>query len=217
MARARVEPFAFRDFDEPAAQPVAEHPVALFDPEELDRVRKAAFAGGVESARREAAAEASQALSALASSFGDQVAEFDAVIAAERRSLKAAAADFLKAFAAAIVKEREVEIALDLLRRLFAASSDRAPAELLLNPESLKLVGDRLKKEIAAQGASSFISLRPDAALAPGDCRLQWRGGAVDRRLAQAVEEIDAMFARANLQDAIAPRGRSARKAAKGD
>lgn len=217
MAQARVEPFDFSDFDEAPAPRTPERSVARPDPEELDRVRKTAHAEGVGAARRESAARASEALASLATCFGRQVAEFDAIIAAERRALKSAAAAFLKAFAANIATDREVEIALDLVRRLMAASSDQAPAELLLNPASLKLVGDRLKKEIASQGASSFIRLGADVALAPGECRLAWRGGAVSRRLSQTIDEIDAVIARANPQGAIEPGAKAAGEAAQGE
>ena len=218
MAQAKVQPFDFSDFDAAPAAPAAEPPVARpVDGQAFERGRKAAYAEGVEAARRETAARASEALSSLAASFGAQIAEFDAIIAAERRALKTAAADFLKAFTAAIVKDREVEIAIDLVRRLMAASTDQAPAILFLNPQSLKLVGDRLKKALAAQGAASFIALAADAALAPGDCRLEWRGGAVNRSLSDALAEIDAIFARANMRSAIEPRTRAAQAAAQGE
>ncbi|MGE0409453.1 MAG: hypothetical protein AB7P23_09365 [Amphiplicatus sp.] len=194
---AKRQPFAFSDFDERPAPAFCEAGA-----DAIEKARKEGFEAGLDEARAEARAREADALGAIAAALGEKVAEFDAGLAAERRALKSLAAEFLKAFAGKIAADREIAFAVDLVRRLLAASADRAPAVLALHPESLARLGARLRERIAEAGAASFVALEGDAALAPHDIRLSWRGGAAARRLSRAIEEIDLMIARANKETA---------------
>lgn len=198
MARATVLPFELSDFDAPlarepdrrAAPAHAETPPTR-DADALEAVRAESFAAGRRAALEERETETA-ALDALAANLAESLARLDAALAEERRMLRNAATAFLTRFAEGLAAARETEIAAGLVDRLLAASDDRAPARLFLNPDSVTALTRPLRETLAARGAADFIEIAADNALAPGECRLVWRGGAGARLLNPALAELDA-------------------------
>lgn len=192
---AKVKPFDFKDLSAhaPEAPPRAIEP--SFATADIERTRANAFAEGLAAARRQAEEEDRAALYAVGNVVSALQAEFGERLAAEREELRQAAGDFCRAFAAKVANAREVDAAIALLDRLLAASLDRTPVAISLNPESAKHWAGPLKEAIRERGAEKFASIDGDAALERGECRLSWRGGSMSRLLKPALDKIDAIIA----------------------
>ncbi len=195
MQAARVTPFLFGDFADPApppAAPAAPQPA----PQGADHsaARLAAYQEGFAAAKASIDADEAASIAAIAGALAEQRAGFADGLAAEAQALREAARAFLAAFAGRLASTREVELAANLVDRLLAACAERTPARLEVSARSFGRLYERLHGELSDRNAADFVDLAPAADLAPGDCRLVWRGGAATRRLADALAHLDEAF-----------------------
>lgn len=187
----RVRPFSFDEFGEPA--PPAETPRGrTSSAEDLAAARAEGVAEGRRLAMESIAAHEIAALDRIGAAL--DAAKEGLKRDAPHADLLAAARLFLEDFGAGLAAAREVEIADDLLRRLVENSEDRRAASLRLNPRSLARLGARLAAVIEKRGVADFVTLEEDAALDPGEARLEWRGGELRRGRAEIRAALAAIF-----------------------
>jgi hypothetical protein len=191
--RAVAKPFDLTDF-KAQAQASPPHPA----PDDEARLA-AARAEGVLEGRRLAmetiAADEAASLARIAAAIEDTKAQVAEARARDQAAMLSAASEFFEAFSEGLAEHREVEAALDLLRRLTQQSDDRRLALLVVSSHSRDRLAPKIEAALKAKRLHEFVSLESDSSLAPGEMRLQWRGGDV-RRTRQEIREAAAALVR---------------------
>lgn len=184
-----------------AEQAPAEPPPPTFTEEELESARAEAFAQG----RTEGLREASEAIERETRDI------LDAVETALRELMWSQSAIETQA------AEDAVRVALAAIRRLFPALAEHAPLveiERMIREAMATVQGeatlniyvnDRLRDPLAARirtiaaaaGFQERVVLHGVAALASGDCRIEWTAGGVSRDVATILKAIETAAARA--------------------
>lgn len=195
-----------------AEQAPAEPPPPTFTEEELESARAEAFAQG----RAEGLREASETIERETRDI------LDAVETALRELMRSQSAIETQA------AEDAVRVALAAVRRLFPALAEHAPLveiERMVREAMATVQGeatinihinDRLRDPFAARirtiaagsGFQKRVVLHGVAALASGDCRIEWTAGGVSRDAATILKAIEAAALRAIpalLADAAPP------------
>lgn len=188
---ARAVPYAYRDFDAPADEPVepaiVEAPAPCFTSLDVD----AAYASGLEKGAAEANSAHRDEHDALTREYAANIAKLGAAFEARRaedaKRLRAEIEAALVLFLRRIHRASALDNALDLVDRLLAASADRSAVTLRIADQSL---AETICSELAARNAKDFIRVELDGSLAAGDCRLEWRGGAAARRFSTLRAEL---------------------------
>ena len=158
----------------------------------LDR----AFQQGVAQQQRTIEAELATASSAIAASLTELITDQVRLLESHRKESIALAATIARKLAPALTSRHpmtEIEAMIsDCLRQL--------PSEPRIAVRATQDVIDQLKPRIeslaAHAGATGKMILIVDGALQPGDCRVEWAEGAVERREFEILAEIDAAIMR---------------------
>ena len=156
---------------------------------ELDAARRQGFEQGRTASENAAHEAQAEALEAIENTLASAQNEFTAMLAGERDVLKTIAAEFLNAYCVKFSAANALALANDLLDQLMQNSTDRAPARLMVSTQTHQQSGKRLQTLIDARGAN-FITLVADPSLAEGECRIDWRGGAIARDLKPIREAV---------------------------
>ncbi|MGD2132882.1 MAG: hypothetical protein PVI23_08820 [Maricaulaceae bacterium] len=158
-----------------------------YSPEEVEEIKKEAFAAGEQSAVAEAERAAAQALEAIAAAVTEIRGRLDAESSALRRdavalSLAAARAAAEKALAA---------YPLEVLKGMFAECADSlrgAPHIRAFAPEHIReAAAQRLAERAAAAGLDGVISVEAG----DGPARLEWGAGAAGVDPKAALEQAE--------------------------
>lgn len=205
---AAVRKFLFErsfDVEEEVAEPAAPEPepevvVPTFSEEEINAARAQAFAQGREQGLAEAAAATEQAILQALAVIDQRLAELL----------------HLAANSHAAATDDAVAVAVGIVRKLFPAlSAQGALAEVERTVvEAMRLVLDQprlavyvneaiqpaLAERIEALSAEAAyrgqVEVKPDPALPPGDCRVEWSDGGAQRDTAALWRAIDAILER---------------------
>lgn len=178
---AQAKPFDFLDFSNgPAAAPAAPAPVERAGPK-LDEARAEGVAEGRRLAMETIAADEAASLSRIASALEDMKSFLGDARARDQAEMLGVAAIFLEEFASGLAEQRELEAAIDLLRRLTAHSDDRRPARLVIARTSRERIAPKLEAAIKARKVEDFVTIEADPSLGAGELRLEWRGGEARR------------------------------------
>lgn len=204
---AQAKPFDFADFGGPsvgsshAASPESEAPAAGLSIEE-------ARAEGVIEGRRLAmetiAADEAASLARIAAALEDARAFLTGARMRDQAEILGVAALFLEEFCAGLAGKREIDAALDLLRRLTAHSDDRRAARLVIARASRERLAPRIAAAINDRRLADFVTIESDPSLNRGEMRLEWRGGEARRSRREITEAAAAMVRalRANRESA---------------
>lgn len=193
MAAAQTKPFAFDDvftLGDDAASATEKSFTAC----DIETARREGYEAGADDAKAREEAAQTALLQSIAAAFGARRRAYEAAVDAHRNALSVAAATVLKRFCAKLAEAREIGLAEDLLDRLTKDDGEAAPATLNLNPDSLAKHRDALIEILKTRGFDRFVALEGDETLRPGEARIDWRGGAMARRLDDAMREIDTIF-----------------------
>lgn len=192
---ARAKPFDLPDFEAPAAAPDAAPRRAVVSDSALEEARAEGVVEGRRLAMETIAADESASLARIATALEGAKSALAEARVRDQAQMLAVAAQFLEEFAANVVTERELDAALDLLRRLTAHSDDRRPARLVLSRTSRGRLASKLDAALKARRIDDFVTLEADPSLAPGEMRLEWRGGEA-RRTRREISEATAAIVR---------------------
>lgn len=193
---ASPRPFSFvdlRDVLPPTDEPVSA-PVRRFSDDDLSAARAEGVTEGRRLAMETIAADEAAALVRIADALKLAASSADQEHRAAIERLTTVVRLFLDEYCGAFAAEREVEAAQDLLRRLTENSEDRRGATLFVSAKSFERLEARLLGAIAAARVADFVTVDFDHALAPGETRLEWRGGDVRRSRAEIAAAIAALF-----------------------
>lgn len=193
MTRAR--PFYFDELRSAPPRVVEEIAAApSFSDAELSQARAEGVIEGRRLALESIAADEAASLARIATALETAVGAVEREAERTRDETIAVARVFLDEYCATIAADREIEIAQDLLRRLTENSEDRRAAVLVVSAKSFDRLEARFSAAIAGSRVADFVSLEFDHALAPGEARLEWRGGDVRRGRAEVAAAIAALF-----------------------
>lgn len=166
-----------RDFEEPD-HPLENHPVG-YSQEELDKACADAFEAGAQSAQDAVDKIHMTALNTIGGTLVEAQSTHKAAIAAEVDALKTHAHAFLKEVCNRFCVQYEMKTVENFLDKLLIESNSRAAAALSISTASEKHLAAEIKNLVSAKDAAAFLSIKTDTALAPGECRLEWRGGSL--------------------------------------
>lgn len=186
---AQATPFSFDAFD--AENPDAAEPRAI----PADEAAKA-----VEEARREALNDArlremqhqTALLKTIISELKTNASAIDAAVEARSAELNDGAAAIVKRFCEGTALDREADLAIGLLGEFIEQAPEKTKATILL-PHAAESV-KRVRDYVEAAKLSHLIAVEQSEALAPGDVKIEWRGGAMRRSLESAVAQIDSLL-----------------------
>ena len=89
----------------------------------------------------------------------------------------------------------ETETALNEINRFLSVNFPNFRREASLsftfNPEVVAKVSEIIAKLANANDFEGKISLHKDASMAPGDCRIEWKNGGIERSSHKMLEKID--------------------------
>ena len=89
----------------------------------------------------------------------------------------------------------EKETALNEINRFLSVNFPNFRREASLsftfNPEVVAKVSEIIAKLANANDFEGKISLHKDASMAPGDCRIEWKNGGIERSSHKMLEKID--------------------------
>jgi len=197
---AQAKPFDFHDFeagDRRACDLLREPSRAA--PEVVTPSLDEARAEGVLEGRRLAmetiAADEAASLTRIADALADARTFLTEARTREQSDMLGVAALFLEEFAAGLAEKRELDAALDLLRRLTAHSDDRRPVRLVVARTSRERLAPKIDAALAARRLDDFVSIDADPSLQKGEMRLEWRGGEA-RRTRREITDATAAIVR---------------------
>ncbi len=191
---AALKPFDLPDFAEPRRAEAGEPRIDI-DPAAIEAARSEGVMEGRRLAMETIAADEAASLARIADALEMSRGLLAEARARDRTDTLTTARHFLEEFASGLAEAREIDAALDLLRRLTAQSDDRRPVNLTLARASRARLGPKLGAALTARRLDDFVSIDDDPALAPGELRLSWRGGEA-RRTRQEIREAAAEFVR---------------------
>ncbi|RKQ73824.1 FliH/SctL family protein [Oceanibaculum indicum] len=183
--RREAERAAQQKAEQEAAEAAAEPPPPSYSQEELDQVATDSFQRGVEQGRAEAMTGVEQRLADSWQSVGDR---FRQLQTAHRTALDALSAD-LTELAYTMVRQLSPTLAKNggmaeieaMIAEVFGSLRDEPRIIVRVHPDLAEQVQTRMT-EIAADNAfEGQITVRPDAELSEGDCRLEWSEGGAER------------------------------------
>jgi len=179
--------------DRKPAMSLAEHA------QKLAEVEAAAYRRGYAEAQADAKVESDRRLAGVLERIADGIAEADKTVSAVETRLECEAVEVAVAVAkklapALIAREPFAEIAAlasDCFRQLVAA-----PHVVVRIQDALYAsAGEKLEQIVRARGFEGRLVMLAEPDIAPGDCRIEWADGGVNRDSAAAGAAIDAAVA----------------------
>jgi flagellar assembly protein FliH len=160
----------------------------------------AAHRKGFAAGQAQAQSEANQRAAAALALIADGLARLDGALTGIEGRLETEAVEVAVAVAAKLAPEL-------IAREPFAEISALATEcfhHLVTTPHIVVRIGaeiyetakDRLEEIARARGFDGRLVVKPDAAMAPGDCRIEWADGGISRDSAATLSAIDDVVGR---------------------
>ena len=164
---------------------------STFAADEVENIRKEALATGRQEALAEATHAQAVALSAIAQSTSVLIEQFDRHIECVRQesaALALAVARKLAGGALSIAPQLELESFLsDCLHRLYR----EARLVVTVTPDNADYLRSRIEDIVTQNGFSGRVVIMPDPAMGPGDCRIEWADGGIEKNLEATFASIE--------------------------
>jgi len=191
MDPVTAKPFDFDELD-PADEPAPA--IKTYSLEDIQHAQEEARTQALAQARAGELAAQTAMLETIATKLASARADYNAAAARHGDALSAGAGAIVKRFCKNFSAAREVEMATSLIDRFVNSAPQHTPAKLVLPASVSDSVTKRLSTLINIRDLAGFISIETSNNISDGDCRLEWRGGALDRNLKDAFAQIDAIF-----------------------
>lgn len=194
---AAATPFDFSDFDAPAAAPtpikMRTKPAVTYTQGELDNAIAEARKDAVKAIAAAEAIKQTALMDEIAARLNQSREAENERIAQHIETLTAIAENIVTTFCADAGLARQGDMALGLVDRFLRASETRAEATLVISAKTSKRCRARIEKALAGRDAD-HVALVTDKAMAQGDARLEWRGGAMAQSGDEIRQQIKALF-----------------------
>lgn len=192
---AAAKPFSFDELQEEAPPPAR-----VYSAGDLEQARQRGRSEAVSDLVAKEAAEQTKLLERISAQIASDREAFNAAIDAHRAILSEAAKSLVMKFCERASAEKEGEIAITLLGEYLQAAPDLKPAALILSKTAKRKTLTAVKKAVTQADAGEFITVKQSQTVEKGDCRIEWRGGALSHDLQTALSQIDEIFSSTDLQ-----------------
>lgn len=180
---------------EPEEEPEPEEEVVSYTQDELDAEVKKAEERGYEKGFQNAVGEFERQQLALLAELNTRLMT---ALADNENRLEQQEQESMR-FALEVVRKilpgLEKETALNEINRFLSVNFPNFRREASLsftfNPEVVAKVSEIIAKLANANDFEGKISLHKDASMAPGDCRIEWKNGGIERSSHKMLEKID--------------------------
>lgn len=180
------------DFDEFASSERDRAPV--YSAADLDAARAEARLEALASLAAQEQREQTRLAAQIAETLEKSAAESAAAIAGHIEALTSSARAIVKHVFAAAAEQRTADNAAALIEHYLSADVSKTPATLFIGAETPQPLMDSIVAVLKERAAVGFIAIEPREDIAAGDCRLEWRGGAVAYSREEAFARIDSIF-----------------------
>lgn len=119
---------------------------------------------------------------------------FHSALQEQREALTQTARAILERYCRNIATNRELDAALALLDDYLAIAPDKTLVVLALPERAGEDVIALLRDGLNERNVSDFVDVTKSSAISDGDCRIEWRGGAMARNFDEMIVEIDRIF-----------------------
>ncbi len=198
-----ARPFNFDELDASADAPARTYSAAA-----LETAREEARLEALESLIAEETREQTRLAALIAERLEASADAHDAAIAAHVTTLTDTARAIVKHICANAAVQNAADNAAALIDHYLAAVHDRAPARLVLHEDAPQELLSRLSASLTRRDADGVIHLQTSADIAPGDCRIEWRGGAIAYSQAELFTRIDSIFGAVNEESRAIRKGK---------
>jgi flagellar assembly protein FliH len=188
-------------FDRPVEETGAGAPEPALTRLDIETARDAGFAAGRETAIAEAQASADKRMADALAAIARGTAALLAAQAALAQETQHQAVFLLRAVLQKVVPVlartaplAEIEA---ILSRCLAEAHDEPRLVLRVSDGLFEAAQARLQPITAASGFAGKLVLLADAALADGDCRVEWADGGAERDTKRLAAELDTLLAQA--------------------
>jgi len=192
MAGTAAKPF---DFDELGA--ASAMPERTYSAAEMEQAQQEARDTAINQLVARKAEAQTRLLERILSQLNTDRKIFTDALNAHRTAMSQTAEKVLEKFCAGLNANRETEIALRLLNTYLAAAPDQAPAAIVLSKKTNTPAISKLKKAVSANGGNKFMTVETSPDIEPGDCRIEWRQGALSYDLEKTLRQIHEIFSSA--------------------
>ena len=162
-----------------------EPPAPTFSMEELEAVRTAAFAQGAEEGRKQATAEFMSGASARIDKLITQAAALARDVQMQRDALAAEAVEVAvvsaEMLAQTLIAREPNEMILALFEDCIAHVSEAPHIVVRIGSGELEHLRDELISRAELHGCNGRIVVLSEDDMQPGDCRIEWADGGVNR------------------------------------
>jgi flagellar assembly protein FliH len=164
---------------------------STFAADEVETIRKEAHATGRQEALAEATHAQAVALSAIAQSATILIEQFDRHVEKARQDSAALAlviARKLAGGALSIAPQPELEQFLcDCLHKLYR----EARLVVTVTPDNADYLRSRIDEIVVQNGFSGRVVLMPEPGMGPGDCRIEWAEGGIEKNFEATFASIE--------------------------
>jgi flagellar assembly protein FliH len=183
-------------FDEDAPRGNGDARKRRFSSEDVESAR----AAGYDEGRRSADVRANEALAAALGQVAGAMGQAIHAMDREIETMRAEAAQFAFAAArklagAALAHAPEAEIA-DTLRAALHQAISETHVTVKAHPALIQSLQEKLVDVPHHEGYDGKLRFVPDPALSGADCRIEWRGGGVERAHSRIEESLAELIAR---------------------
>lgn len=187
---ALKQPYRYDDFAEPFA--AADEPRA-FSKEELEAAVKAARKDALESVTAESAGLRAEAMTKIASELGAAIEAAQRTIEDRAAQLTAIARNLASEICVGATARQDAEAALMVLSDALKADARLQPVLFVSAALSQQQMRD-LKKAVAAIDGNESVLIESADDLKPGELRMTWNDGALERRHTELRKQIYEIF-----------------------
>ncbi|PLX33346.1 MAG: hypothetical protein C0605_16515 [Hyphomicrobiales bacterium] len=168
--------------------------------EDLDQARAEALAEGLERGRREASDGINQAIAEALTRMAEKVDDMDMVHKGELERIRAEAAELAHHIAGKLATALTAHMPLSETRMLLdecLSHLNETPHIVLRIAEDLaEPMRERADALAAERGFSGKIMIMAEPDMAPGDCRIEWADGGIERNTSALNDKIDRAISR---------------------
>lgn len=197
--RREAERAAKRRAEEEATEAAAEPPPPSYGQEELDQVAADSFQRGVEQGRAEAMTGIEQRLADSWQTVGDRFRQLQDRHRAALETLSAEVTELaytmVRQLSPAVAKKGGLQEIEAMIAEVFGSLRDEPRILVRVHPDLVEQVRARMEEIATNDAFEGQITVRPEAELSEGDCRLEWADGGAQRlqteiwrRMAAALE-----------------------------
>lgn len=110
------------------------------------------------------------------------------------------ATELLRKVLPTLEKERAEAEVKNFMAQNFANFAGQETLSFAFNPETISLVADSIGRLAEQNDFEGKIAVHKDDTLGPGDCRIEWKNGGVERKVSDTLDRVEELI-KSNAQE----------------